>query len=172
LLTSWGPDEFYGRGANRAIAFDPEPSTWEGWQSNPDPLGDIIPEDERDVVVERLAYLNRNAETLGFGFREILLHIQSQRRWNAVRFEVLLIEQFTNTSIPFDSPMYAAVAEHFVRQLYDYRSHRWSVDMLSALNLASSSIDNPLASTPATVTTSIAPPPVAKPLNSAKVGLG
>lgn len=35
LLTSWGPIEFYERGANRAIAFDPDPSTWEDWQSSP-----------------------------------------------------------------------------------------------------------------------------------------
>lgn len=152
LLTAWGPDEFYGRGVNRAIAFDPEPSIWEGWQSDPDPLGDIIPEDDRDAVVERLGALNRNAETLGFGFREMLQHIQEKRRWDAVRFEILMIEQHTRASIPFGSPIYDAVGEHLVRRLYDYRSHRWNMDLLSALNLASGSIEHSLAPAPASAT--------------------
>lgn len=158
LLTSWGPEEFYERGVNRAIAFDPDPSTWEGWQADPDPLSDIIPEADRDALVDRLAHLNRNAETLGFGFREILQRVQSKQRWDAVRFEILMIEQSTNASIPFGSPLYAAVAEHLVRQLYDYRSYRWNIDLLSSLNLASSSVDDSPAPQLTTAPTSIAEP--------------
>lgn len=101
----------------------------------PDPLEDIIPDDQRDALVERIAYLNRNAETLGFGYREVLQHIRGKRRWDAVRFEVLLIEQFTNVEIPFESAMYAAVAEDLLRQLHDYQSHRRNMDLVAALGL-------------------------------------
>ncbi|HJS12206.1 DUF6538 domain-containing protein [Sphingopyxis sp.] len=135
-LTAWGPSEYYGRGANRALGHDPDPSMWADWETDPDPLADLIPEDDRDGLIERVAHLNRNAETLGFGFHEILRYIQDRKRWSAVDLEVLMIEQFTITSIAFGSAMYDAVAEHLVRRLCDYRSSRWNLELLSALQLA------------------------------------
>lgn len=168
LLTSWGPEEFYGRGANRAIAFDPDPSTWEGWQSDTDQLSDIISEAERDGLIERLAHLSRSAETFGFGFREILEQVQRKRRWDAVRLELLMIEQFTNTPIPFQSPLYEAVAEHLLRQLHEYQSHRWNMDLLSALGLVDSSAEGAPACLPAAARPSLAPPPIARPLDEPK----
>jgi hypothetical protein len=149
-LTAWGPSEYYGRGANRALGYDPDPSIWEEWETDPDPLADLIPEEERDGLVERVGHLNRNTETLGFGFHEILRFIQDRKRWSAVDLEVLMIEQFTITSIAFGSAMYNAVAEHLVRRLCDYRSSRWNLELLSALQVASESARQapiPIAST-------------------------
>lgn len=134
-LTAWGPSEYYGRGANVALGYDPDPSIWEDWETNPDPLRDLVPEDERNALTERVRHLNRDAETLGFGFHEILRYIQGRRRWNAVDLEVLMIEQFTMTPIAFGSPIYDAVAEHLVRRLTDHRSYRWNLERLAALNL-------------------------------------
>jgi integrase len=168
LLTSWGPEEFYGRGVNRAIGFDPDPSTWESWQADPDPLSDIVAETERDGLVERLAHLNRSAETIGFGFRELLQQVQAKRRWDAVRFEILMIEQFANTPIPFKSPLYDAVAEHLIRQLNEYQSHRWNMDLLSALDLPNGSEERTPTGISVAALTGLAPPPGTETLSEPK----
>ncbi len=56
-LTAWGPSEYYGRGANVALGYDPDPSMWENWETDPDPLADLIPEDERNALIEPEARL-------------------------------------------------------------------------------------------------------------------
>ncbi len=148
ILTAWGPDEYYARGANRALAFDPDQSTWAGWDTDPDPLEDLIPEESRNDLIERIARVNRNAETLGFGFREILQYILEKKCWDTVRFEILMIEHYTRQPIPFDRPIYAAVAEHLLRRLLDYQSYRWNMDLIAALKLPIAPSATPSVPTP------------------------
>ena len=131
LLTAWGPHEFEGRGADRAVAFMPEIDAWEG---QPDPCSDIIPEDERDRLVARIRLLHHHPGTFGAGFREAIRYVSSGRRWDAVRSDVMMIEEFTGRTIDHGTAFYDAVAETYVQRLLEHFSCRWDPALLDDLD--------------------------------------
>lgn len=131
LLTAWGPREFQDREADRAIAFMPE---IDAWGVRPDPCGDIIPEDERDGLVGRIRLLYHHPGTFGAGFREAIRHVNNGRRWDAVRSDVMMIEEFTGRTIDYGSAFYDAVSEAYVQRLLEYRSFRWAPALLDQLD--------------------------------------
>lgn len=133
LVSAWGPEEYRTRGADRAFGGNPDDDFWEDWSIDEEPDANIVPEAERDFLTARMRVLHRRPESLGAGFRDVIQHVLSSRRWEAVAAHVTLIEAFTETAIPVGSALYEAVAENFVRRLVDHVSYRWDPDVLAVV---------------------------------------
>ena len=151
LVTAWGPEEYRARGADRAFGGNPDDDFWEDWSIDEEPDANIIPEAERDFLAARMRVLHRRPESLGAGFRDVIQHVLSSRRWEAVAAHVTLIEAFTETAIPVGSALYDAVAENFVRRLVEHVSYRWDPEVLSALAPSAVSVGNPIPAPAQTV---------------------
>lgn len=130
LLAAWGPDEYQARRADLALGFMPADEDWENW-TDPE-TADVIPEDERDNLIARIRLLHQNPLTFGAGFREALQHICNGRHWDVMRLQVLLVGEYTKTTIEPGSALYDVVAEALLDRLLKHQSHRWDPDLLVA----------------------------------------
>lgn len=134
LLTAWGPEEYRSRQADLALGFMPKDEDWV--DSQDDALADVIPDAERDLLIARMRVLHRHPLTFSAVFCEAIQHIKDGKRWDAVRFHILMISVRTGVEISFPSAFYDAVAEAFIDRLLNYRSYQRDPELLALLSPA------------------------------------
>ena len=130
MVSSWGRRSLGKHGGKEIVGYaidDDHPE-----EDEPSEL-ELIPEEDRSILVGRLRIAAKDTETFGAAFREVIVYAHTKERWDWLVFPVAMVENAAGVTIDLGSPLFKLVAREMSRRLIDYRSPRWNEKLLRSL---------------------------------------
>ena len=130
MVSSWGRRSLGKHGGKEIVGYaidDDHPE-----EDEPSEL-DLIPEEDRSILIGRLRIAAKDSETFGAAFREVIAYAHAKERWDWLILPVTMVEDAAGVTMRYGTPMFNLVAREMSKRLIDYRSPRWNEKLLHSL---------------------------------------
>jgi hypothetical protein len=128
MVSAWGRRSVIDHGGESLISY-----AFDNSGSLEEEDDDLVPEEDRALLVARLRIASTDSSTFGAAFRDVIAYAAKQKRWEWFVFPIGMVEDAANVSIRVNTPLYGRVAAEMARRLIDYRSPRWDEQLLRSL---------------------------------------